>query len=139
MSFDPQAFITDLMNGYVANAKPLEDLLSVKGKVAIVTGGTSGLGFCVTQRLCQGGAKVVMCSHSEEEGERALELFSGRGYDVSFCRCDLRKEEDVANLVAFADAKYGSVDILVVLTLLRFCYIVVSMQFLCQYLFSRFP
>ena len=32
------------------------------GQVAIVTGGTSGLGFCVARRLCQGGAKVVLAS-----------------------------------------------------------------------------
>ena len=37
----------------------LEDSLYVRGKVAIVTGGTSGLGFCVARRLLQGGAKKI--------------------------------------------------------------------------------
>lgn len=49
------------MRSYIETAS-LEDSLYVRGKVAIVTGGTSGLGFCVAHRLLQGGAKVVIAS-----------------------------------------------------------------------------
>ena len=55
MLFDPNA----IMRSYITDTDSLEDMLYVKGKVAIVTGGTSGLGFCVAQRLLQGGAKGV--------------------------------------------------------------------------------
>ena len=56
MSFDPKAMATAIMRGYITDTPSLEEMLYVKGKVAIVTGGTSGLGFCTAQRLLQGGA-----------------------------------------------------------------------------------
>ena len=113
MNFDPKAASMNILRGYLANAAPLEEMLSVKNKTAIVTGGTSGLGFCVAQRLCQGGAKVVIAGSSEEKGQTAVELFKEAGFSVSFCRADLRCEADVEHLVGFTAQTYGSVDILV--------------------------
>ncbi len=113
MGFDPAAMSAQIMNSYVNNTLPLEDMLFVKGKVAIVTGGTSGLGFCVAQRLCQGGAKVVIAGTTEAKGQTAVQMLTEKGYEVSFCKADLRSEEDVAGLVAFTAETYGSVDILV--------------------------
>lgn len=109
MNLDPQS----IMRSYVEDTLPLEDMLSVKNKVAIVTGGNSGLGFCVAQRLCQGGAKVVVSGSNEEKGRFAVELLTGKDFDVTFCRADLRSEIDVENLVAFTAKTYGSLDILV--------------------------
>ena len=53
MAFDPKAAAMAMLKGYLEDTLSLEDMLYVKGQVAIVTGGTSGLGFCVAQRLCQ--------------------------------------------------------------------------------------
>lgn len=113
MNFDPVAAGKAIMNSYITDTLPLEEMLYVKGKVAIVTGGTSGLGFCVAQRLCQGGAKVVIAGTSEEKGAAALELLKSKDYEVSYCRTDVRSEADVEHLVAFTAETYGSVDILV--------------------------
>lgn len=114
MAFDPVAYVNNVMRGYITDVAPLEDMFFVKGKVAIVTGGTSGLGFCIAQRLCQGGAKVVIAGSTEEKGEVAMNLLREAGYsDVAFCKTDVRKEADVENLVNFAAQTYGSVDILV--------------------------
>lgn len=88
-------------------------MLFVKGKVAIVAGSTSGLGFCVAQRLCQGGAKVVISGSTEEKGTTAVALLKEAGHEVSFCKADMRSESDVEHLVAFTAETYGSVDILV--------------------------
>ena len=108
--FDPDA----IMKSYITETTPLEDMLYVKGKVAIVTGGTSGLGFCVAQRLLQGGAKVVISGSTEKKGTAAVALLKEAGYiDVAFCKADLCSEEEVANMVAFTADTYGSVDILV--------------------------
>lgn len=104
---------TNMLKGYLNDAFPLEDMLYVKGKVAIVTGGTSGLGFCVAQRLCQGGAKVVIASSTNEKGKVACDLLKAKGYQVSFCKTDVCKESDVEQLVSFTAKTYGSVDILV--------------------------
>lgn len=113
MEFDPKAMGAAIMRGYITDTDSLEDMLFVKGKVAIVTGGTSGLGFCVAQRLCQGGAKVVISGSTEEKGTAAVALLKEAGYEVSFCKANVRSESDVEHLVAFTAETYGSVDILV--------------------------
>ncbi len=111
--FDPIAMGNQIMQSYLYTTAPLEEMLYVKGKVAIVTGGTSGLGFCTAQRLCQGGAKVVISGSKEEKGIKAAQMLKEVGYDVSFFKADLRKESDVEALVSYAAETYGSVDILV--------------------------
>ena len=86
-----------MLEGYIAKARPFTDMFSVKGKVALVTGGSSGLGFDITLRLLQGGAKVVMASNSHIEEEAALDLLQKEGFgdDVAFCFTDVRNEEEV--------------------------------------------
>lgn len=113
MNFDPKAVAAGVMHSYIADALPLEEMLYVKGKVAIVTGGTSGLGFCIAQRLCQGGAKVVIAGSTQEKGDTAVALFKEIGYDVAFCKTDVRNESDVEQLIAYTDQLYGAIDILV--------------------------
>ena len=86
-----------MLEGYIASARPFADMFSVKGKVALVTGGSSGLGFDITLRLLQGGAKVVIASNSRIEEEASMPLFAEQGFgdDVKFCFTDVREEEDV--------------------------------------------
>ena len=115
-NFDPKVISQMMMQGYVAKARPLEDLIHVTGKVALVTGGTSGLGFCTSLRLLQGGAKVVVASFSEEEAGRAMPLFAQAGFGedrVKFCKCDVTSEESVKAVVEFTAETFGSLDILV--------------------------
>lgn len=113
MAFDPKAAGAAIMRSYVDCCTPLEDMLYVRGKTAIVTGGTSGLGFCVAQRLCQGGAKVVLAGSTDEKGEAAVSLLREKGYSASFCRADLRSDADVKALVDYTVQTYGCLDILV--------------------------
>lgn len=112
-NFDPAALSAQMMRSYIDDTLPLEEMLYVKGKVAIVTGGTSGLGFCVAQRLCQGGAKVVIAGSTEAKGEAALRLLTEKNNKVAFCKTDVRNEAEVKHLVDFTAELYGSVDILV--------------------------
>ena len=113
-NFDPVAIGKMMMQGYVANPLTLEDMFFVKGKVAIVTGGSSGLGFCVAQRFLQGGASVVIAGSTKKKGEEAVELLNQAGYtNVSFIKTDVSNEDDVKNMVKFAADTYGSIDILV--------------------------
>lgn len=114
MNFDPKVMAASIMRGYITDTPSLEEMLYVKGKVAIVTGGTSGLGFCTAQRLLQGGAKVVISGSTEEKGNSAVALLKEAGYtDVVFCKADLCSEKEVEHMVAFTAETYGSVDILV--------------------------
>lgn len=114
MGFDPKAIAASIMRGYVTDTPSLEEMFYVKGKVAIVTGGTSGLGFCTAQRLLQGGAKVVISGSTEEKGNNAVALLEEAGFpEVTFCKADLCSEAEVEALVKFTADTYGSVDILV--------------------------
>ena len=104
-----------MMQGYINAARPFADMFSVKGKVALVTGGTSGLGFDIALRLLQGGAKVVVASNDQAEADAVMPLFEGQGFAeaVTFKLADVRKEADVEELVAFTVKTYGSLDIFV--------------------------
>ncbi len=116
MSFDPAAIAKRMMQGYAFNTRPLEDCIHVTGKVAMITGGTSGLGFCVAKRLLEGGASIVVSSHSEKEAETAISLFSQLGFGedrVRFCKCNVCSEEEVEALVKFTAESFGSLDIVV--------------------------
>lgn len=95
MAFTPDD--KGMLQGYIDKARPFTDMFSVKGKVALVTGGSSGLGFDITLRLLQGGAKVVIASNSHIEEEAALDLLQKEGYgdSVVFHFTDVRNEEEV--------------------------------------------
>lgn len=116
MAYDPKNPQVAMLRGYINEMPKLEDIFSVKGKVALVTGGTSGLGFTVSLRLLQGGANVVVASFSEEEAENALSLFEECGFGndrVRFCKVNVTKEDEVKAMVSFTDEVFGSLDILV--------------------------
>lgn len=116
MAYDSKDPAVEILRGYVVDAAPLEDIFMVKGKVALVTGGTSGLGFNVALRLLQGGAKVVLASFSEKESENALGLLAECGYSsdsVVWCKVDVTEENEVEEMVRFVDQTFGSLDILV--------------------------
>jgi len=116
MTYDPNQALKQMMAGYISQARSLEDMLFVKGKVAIVTGGTSGLGFNIAFRLLQGGANVVIASGSANKGEVSLALLKEQGYGedrVRYCKTDVSNEDDVIQMVKFTDEAFGSIDIFV--------------------------
>lgn len=116
MDFDMNASNIAMLEGYVQMARPMEEMFSVKDKAAIVTGGTSGLGFNIALRLLQGGARVVIAGSTDEKGAYTLPILEKAGYGpdrVVFCRTDVTKEEEMENLVKTADETFGSIDIFV--------------------------
>ena len=116
MSFDPNAANIAMLKGYIQSARPMEEMFSVQGKTAIVTGATSGLGFNIALRLLQGGANVVIAGSSQKKGDYTLPILAEAGYGadrVVFCRTDVRQEADMIRLVETADKAFGSVDIFV--------------------------
>jgi NAD(P)-dependent dehydrogenase (short-subunit alcohol dehydrogenase family) len=95
------------------NAKPMEAILDLSGKVAIVTGGARGLGFCIVNRLCEAGASVVIADIAVEFAEAAVAFFSSKNYKVKFINTDVRYLPQIQAAVDFTVKEFGKVDILV--------------------------
>jgi NAD(P)-dependent dehydrogenase (short-subunit alcohol dehydrogenase family) len=81
----------------------------LKGKVAVVTGGASGMGLGVVEMYVGEGAKVVVADIQEAKGAALECRFPG---DVRFCRCDIRNESDIARTIALAVSEFGGLDIM---------------------------
>src|SRR5437764_14760820 len=87
-------------------------------KVVIITGGSSGIGKACAQEFVRAGAKVVICCNVEAEGAAvagALQTIAreqGAG-DAYFVFCDVRKTEDIRNLVEVTLARHGRIDCLI--------------------------
>ncbi len=88
--------------------------LGLTGKIAIVTGGSDGLGRATAERLAAEGAKVVICARREEHLNRAAtDIATQTGGEVVGVRADMSKLADINNLVDFTINQFGGVDILV--------------------------
>ena len=86
----------------------------VDGKIAIVTGGTQGLGEAVADLFAARGAKgLVICGRNADKGRAVAARISARGCKTEFVQADLAKVEDCRKVVAKADAVFGRVDVLV--------------------------
>ncbi len=81
------------------------------GRVALITGGASGIGRSVGLRFADEGARVVLADLQEEEGERARQEVEERGAEAAFVRCDVSSPEDVERAVATALDRFGRLDI----------------------------
>lgn len=93
---------------------PLSDVFcSMEGKVALVTGGATGLGYNVVNRLAEAGTKVVIASRNEARGRKAVADFAERGYDTSWVATDVSSVESCYAAVDYAVKTYGGLDILV--------------------------
>ncbi|MHB1413677.1 MAG: SDR family NAD(P)-dependent oxidoreductase [Chloroflexota bacterium] len=85
----------------------------IDGRIALVTGSTSGIGKGVAQVFAQEGARVVLTGRREEWGRRAVDEIVAAGGQAAFCRADLTSQEDVEQLARFVGETYGGLDILV--------------------------
>ncbi len=89
--------------------------MTLQGKVALVTGSTSGIGFGVAQALAQAGASIMLSGFGDPASIEAMraELAQACGVAVGYHNVDLAKAAGVAELVAEAERTLGSVDVLV--------------------------
>jgi glucose 1-dehydrogenase len=83
------------------------------GKVALVTGGSSGIGLAIAVRLASDGASVAVTARRLEQLEQATARIVGQGGRASAHRCDVGSSAEVEALVAAVLERYGRVDVLV--------------------------
>ncbi|HEX7034197.1 MAG TPA: SDR family NAD(P)-dependent oxidoreductase [Pseudomonadales bacterium] len=84
----------------------------LNGKVALITGGTRGIGRGIAEAFLTEGVRVVLNGRSEEKGRRTLEELDA-GDDAWFVAGDVRRQRDVEAAVDATIAHYGRIDILV--------------------------
>ena len=83
------------------------------GRVAIVTGGTSGIGLAIAKALADAGAKVVVAGRSKERGDEALEALRADGLDADFHPCDVGDADSVSTLVEEVVSGHGGLNVMV--------------------------
>lgn len=83
----------------------------LEGKVALITGGTTGIGLATAELFLRQGAKVVIAGRRAEEGNRAVQLLQNVSRDIFFLQADVSKREDVQNLIKETILKYRRLDI----------------------------
>ncbi len=85
----------------------------LQDKVAIITGGGSGMGRDTVLRFLEDGARVLVADINEANGRETVALAKARGHGerAAFVRCDVAEESDVAAMVAEAERVFGTLDI----------------------------
>ena len=85
---------------------------TLNGKIAIVTGGTRGIGRAIAERLVSEGAKVAVCGRKSDAAERAAKELGGAGKAFGM-GADIRNVDAVRAFFAAVDREFGGLDILV--------------------------
>lgn len=92
---------------------PLQQLIDLSGKTAIVTGGAMGIGFGIAYRLAEAGANIVIVDVNEESGKSAVKKLQDNNWKTTFIKADIADEIQVKDAVDLALKTYGRIDILV--------------------------
>lgn len=84
----------------------------MENKIAIITGGSKGIGYAIAERLVKAGAKVFICARDKRELSTAIGSLSTHGNAAGEI-CDVRSEDQVRIMLAECERVFGGVDILV--------------------------
>lgn len=89
------------------------ELFDLSGKVAIITGGASGIGFACAKRLAEAGAAVLIADLNSGAGKKKTKELTTADYKAAFVKCDVTQGLQVTNMVNTAVKTFGGLDIMV--------------------------
>lgn len=89
------------------------ELFNIKGKVALVTGSSGGLGSAFARGLCEHGAKVILNGRDRKKLDDQVQQFKSEGFDVYGYDFDINNSQAVKAAIADISQKIGEIDILV--------------------------
>src|SRR6202521_3435738 len=103
------------LSGIGAGGSPMsvKQLFDLSGKVALITGGSRGLGLQIAEALGEMGARVAITARKQGELDEAAERLSKQGIEALTIAGDLSKFDTIPGMVEKALARFGTVDILV--------------------------
>jgi len=88
-------------------------LFDLRGKVALITGATRGIGKSIAEELAQAGARIAICSRKAETCEAVLAELKGKGFDAIALPCNVSRKDELQALVDATQKKWGRIDIVV--------------------------
>ncbi len=91
----------------------INELFNLNGKIALITGGTHGIGMAIAKVLAKAGAKIVVNDISDEKLAQCKEEYNKEGIDVFTQNFDVTNEIQVDKAISEIEEKFGAVDILV--------------------------
>lgn len=86
---------------------------NLRGQVAVITGGSRGLGLLLARELGRQGCQLAICARDEAELARARADLEARGMTVHAVRCDVADRADVERFIAEVMRRYGGIDLLI--------------------------
>jgi NAD(P)-dependent dehydrogenase (short-subunit alcohol dehydrogenase family) len=94
-------------------SRNVKDLFNLTGRVAIVTGGSIGLGRQIAEGLAEMGANLVLCARKKERCQQAAEDLQQLGVRTLALGCDVKGPADIQGVVDAALSQFGRIDVLV--------------------------
>ncbi len=91
----------------------VKELFDLSGRVAIITGGSVGLGRQMAEALSEAGAKLTLCARNKERCDLAAAELQAAGACVLSLGCDVKKPESIQSVVHQTVARFGHIDILI--------------------------
>ena len=93
--------------------RPVQQLFDLSGRVAVITGGSRGLGQEMAEALGEAGASLMLCARRDQWLMPAIDALRARGFTVEGMLCDVTSQESVQAVVSATMARYRRLDILI--------------------------
>lgn len=94
------------------NTKKVLELVSLEGKVAVISGGASGIGLGTAKRLVEFGAKVAILDVNDKNGENAVKEITSLNGEATYVHCDITSLDECKSAVNSIINTYGKIDVL---------------------------